>query len=37
MPTGTDMESRTIGHYRTLKDAKAAAQHDHDENRHQGR
>jgi hypothetical protein len=37
MPTGTVMESRTIGHYRTLKDAKAAGQHDHDENRDQGR
>jgi hypothetical protein len=30
MPTGTVMESRTIGHYRSLKEAKAAAQRDHD-------
>ena len=31
MPTGTVMESRTIGHYRSLKEAKAAAQRDHDQ------
>jgi hypothetical protein len=37
MPTGTVMESRTIGHYRTLSEAKAAAQRDHDQNRDQGR
>ena len=37
MPTGTVMESRTIGHYRTLNDAKAAAQRDHDKSRDQGR
>jgi hypothetical protein len=37
MPTGTVMESRTIGHYRSLKEAKAAAQRDHDKNRDQGR
>ena len=37
MPTGTVMESRTIGHYRSLKEAKAAAQRDHDQNRDQGR
>ena len=36
MPTGTVMESRTIGHYRSLPEAKAAAQRDHDENRDQG-
>jgi hypothetical protein len=36
MPTGTVMESRTIGHYRSLKEAKAAAQRDHDKNRDQG-
>jgi len=36
MPTGTVMESRTIGHYRTLNDAKTAAQRDHDQNRDQG-
>ena len=33
MPTGTVMESRTIGHY----NAKAAAQRDHEQNRDQGR
>jgi hypothetical protein len=37
MPTGTVIESRTIGHYRTLADAKAFAQRDHDQNRDQGR
>jgi hypothetical protein len=37
MPTATVTESRTIGHYRTLNDAKAAAQRDHDKNRDQGR
>jgi hypothetical protein len=37
MPTGTVIESRTIGHYRTLNEAKAAAQRDHDQNRDQGR
>ena len=37
MPTGTVMESRTIGHYRSLNDAKAAAQRDHEQNRDQGR
>jgi hypothetical protein len=31
------MESRTIGHYRPLNEAKAAAQRDHDQNRDQGR
>jgi hypothetical protein len=35
--TGTVMESRTIGHYRPLNEAKAAAQRDHDQNRDQGR
>ena len=37
MPTGAVMESRTIGHYRSLKEAKAAAQRDHDQNRDKGR
>ena len=37
MPTGTVIESRTIGHYRSLPEAKAAAQRDHDQNRDQGR
>ena len=37
MPTGTVMESRTIGHYRSLKEAKAAAQRHHDQNQDQGR
>ena len=32
MPTGTVIESRTIGHYRSLYDAKAAAQRHHDQN-----
>ena len=36
MPTGTVMESRTIGHYRSLPEAKAAAQRDHDKNRDRG-
>jgi hypothetical protein len=36
LPTGTVIESRTIGHYRTLPAAKAAAQRDHDEGRDQG-
>jgi hypothetical protein len=36
MPTGTVMESHTIGHYRSVKEAKAAAQRDHDQNRDQG-
>ena len=30
---GTAIESRTIGHYRSLYDAKAAAQRHHDQNR----
>jgi hypothetical protein len=33
MPTGMVTESRTIGHYRTLVDAKAAAQRYHDRSR----
>jgi hypothetical protein len=37
MPTGTIIESRTIGHYRSLQEAKAAAQRHHDQNRDQGR
>ena len=37
MPTGTVIESRTIGHYRSLSEAKAAAPRDHDQNRDQGR
>ena len=37
MPTGTVIESRTIGHYRSLQDAKAAAQRDHDKAQDQGR
>ena len=37
MPTGTVMERRTIGHYRSLSEAKAAAPRDHDQNRDQGR
>jgi hypothetical protein len=36
LPTGTVAESRTIGHYRDLKEAKAAAQRDHDQGRDQG-
>ena len=32
MPTGDRIESRTIGHYRSLYDAKAAAQRHHDQN-----
>jgi hypothetical protein len=35
-PTGTVVESRTIGHYRSLPEAKAAAQRDHDQNRDRG-
>ena len=31
IPTGTVIESCTIGHYRTLADAKAAAQRHHDQ------
>jgi hypothetical protein len=37
LPTGTVIESRTIGHYRNLQEAKAAAQRDHDQGRDQGR
>jgi hypothetical protein len=37
MPTGTVVESRTIGHYRSLHEAKTAAQRHHDQNRDQGR
>ena len=33
MPTGTVIESRTIGHYRSLPEAKAAAQRNDDQNR----
>jgi hypothetical protein len=37
MPTGTVMESRTIGHYSSLNRAKAAAQRYHDKAQDQGR
>ena len=36
MPTGTVIESRTIGHYRSLSEAKDAAQRDHDQKWGQG-